>query len=76
MAILVKNARVFAPKDLGVQDVLMVAEQVVAIGKDLPENLPDTEVIDAKGQIMTPGFFDQHIHALKANTKSRLSYSL
>lgn len=62
MAVLVKNARVFAPKDLGVQDVLMVAEQVVAIGKDLPENLPDTEVIDAKGQIMTPGFFDQHIH--------------
>ena len=62
MALLIKNARVFAPTDLGVQDVLMVAEQVVAIGHDLPATLPDTEVIDAKGQIMTPGFFDQHIH--------------
>ena len=62
MAVLIKNARVFAPKDLGQVDVLMVAEQVVAIGHDLPESLPDTEVIDAKGQIMTPGFFDQHIH--------------
>lgn len=62
MAVLIKNARVFAPADLGQVDVLMVAEQVVAIGHDLPESLPDTEVIDAKGQIMTPGFFDQHIH--------------
>ena len=62
MALLIKNAHVFAPKDLGVQDVLMAAEKVIAIGKDLPSTLPDTEVIDAKGQIMTPGFFDQHIH--------------
>ena len=62
MALLIKNAHVFAPKDMGVQDVLMVAEKVVAIGKDLPSTLPDTEVIDAKGQIMTPGFFDQHVH--------------
>ena len=62
MALLIKNAHVFAPKDLGVQDVLMAAEKVIAIGKDLPSTLPDTEVIDAKGQIKTPGFFDQHIH--------------
>ncbi len=62
MTLLIKNAHVFAPADLGVQDVLMVAEKVVAIGHDLPSTLPGTEVIDAKGQIMTPGFFDQHIH--------------
>ena len=62
MALLIRNAHVFAPEDLGVQDVLMVEEKVVALGKDLPAWLPDTEVIDAKGMIMTPGFFDQHIH--------------
>ena len=62
MALLIKNAHVFAPTDLGKKDVLMVGENVVAIGEDLPAWLPDTEVIDAKGQIMTPGFFDQHIH--------------
>ena len=62
MALLIKNAHVFAPTDLGKKDVLMVGENVVAIGEDLPTWLPDTEVIDAKGQIMTPGFFDQHIH--------------
>ena len=62
MALLIKNAHVFAPTDLGKKEVLMVGENVVAIGEDLPAWLPDTEVIDAKGQIMTPGFFDQHIH--------------
>ena len=62
MALLIKNAHVFAPTDLGKKDVLMVGENVVAIGEDLPAWLPDTEVIDAKGQIMTPCFFDQHIH--------------
>lgn len=62
MALLIKNAHVFAPADLGKKDVLMVGENVVAIEEDLPAWLPDTEVIDAKGQIMTPGFFDQHIH--------------
>ncbi|MFU0842809.1 MAG: Isoaspartyl dipeptidase [Burkholderia sp.] len=62
MALLIKNARVFAPKDLGVTDVLMGAGQVLAVGRDLTSSLPNTETIDAKGMIMTPGFFDQHIH--------------
>ena len=62
MAILIKNARVFAPKDLGVVDVLMANERILAVGKNLAPNLPDLQTIDAKGMIMTPGFFDQHIH--------------
>ena len=40
MAILIKNARVFAPKDLGVVDVLMANERILAVGKDLAPNLP------------------------------------
>ena len=47
MALLIKNAHVFAPKDLGKQDVLMVAEKVVAIGQDLTSTLPNTKIIDA-----------------------------
>ena len=62
MAILIKNARVFAPKDLGVVDVLMANERILAVGKDLAPNLPDLQTIEAGGMIMTPGFFDQHIH--------------
>mgnify|MGYP003373307157 CR=1 FL=1 len=60
MAILIKNARVFAPKDLGVVDVLMANERILAVGKDLAPNLPDLQTVEAGG--MTPGFFDQHIH--------------
>ena len=62
MALLIKNARVFAPNDLGRQNVLMVGEQIAGIGPDLTCDLPDLETIDASGRILTPGFFDQHIH--------------
>lgn len=62
-AILIKNARVFAPKDLGRRDVLMVNDRIVAIDEYLaPAGLPGLETIDAEGRILTPGFFDQHIH--------------
>ena len=61
-ALLIKNARVFAPKDLGLNDVLMVNDRIAAIGQALAPNLPDLETIDATGKILTPGFFDQHIH--------------
>ena len=62
MALLIKNARVFSPKDLGVADVLMANERILAVGPDLAPNLPDLRTIDASGMILTPGFFDQHIH--------------
>ncbi len=62
MAYLVKNAHVYAPEDLGIRDVLVVNDRIVAIDSALSVALPNLEVIDARGLIMTPGFFDQHIH--------------
>lgn len=61
-ALLIKNARVFAPQDLGKNDVLMVNDRIVAVGQNLAPQLPDLEILDAGGKILTPGFFDQHIH--------------
>ena len=61
-ALLIKNARVFAPQDLGKNDVLMVNDRIVAVGQNLAPQLPDLEILDASGKILTPGFFDQHIH--------------
>lgn len=61
-ALLIKNARVFAPQDLGKNDVLMVNDRIAAVGQNLAPQLPDLEILDAGGKILTPGFFDQHIH--------------
>ena len=61
-ALLIKNARVFAPQDLGKNDVLMVNDRIAAVGQNLALQLPDLEILDAGGKILTPGFFDQHIH--------------
>lgn len=60
--LLLKNAHVYAPEDLGVRDVLLVNDRIVAVDKDIVAVLPDLEVIDLTGKILTPGFFDQHIH--------------
>lgn len=61
-ATLIRNAHVYSPDDMGVQDVLMVNGRFLALGKDLDVKLPEMETIDAKGKLLTPGFFDQHIH--------------
>jgi len=61
---LFKNAHVLAPEDLGVQDVLVAANKIVAIGNQLNagnSNLP-IEVIDAAGFYLTPGFVDSLVH--------------
>ena len=56
-ALLIKNARVFAPQDLGKNDVLMVNDRIAAVGQNLAPQLPDLEILDAGGKILTPGFF-------------------
>jgi beta-aspartyl-dipeptidase (metallo-type) len=65
---LFKNAHVLAPTDLGLQDVLVAANKIVAIGSDLgaglelaQHNLP-IEMIDASGFYLTPGFVDSLVH--------------
>ena len=61
-ATLIRHAHVFAPEDLGKRDVLMVNGRFLAVEPDLSVTLPEMETIDAEGKILTPGFFDQHIH--------------
>ena len=56
---LIKNAQVFSPSPLGQKDVLIAANKIIAIEDDLSHMAIEfTEVIDASGQILTPGFVD------------------
>ncbi|MCF0254235.1 MAG: beta-aspartyl-peptidase [Duodenibacillus sp.] len=61
-SILIKNARVYAPEDIGVADVLMAGGRIAAVAPGLTVSMPGLETVDARGKILTPGFFDQHIH--------------
>ena len=60
MAILIRNAYVFAPNELGATDVLMVGEKILAVGPNLSVSLPGLSVIDASGFLLVPGFVDPH----------------
>ena len=64
MAILIRNAYVFAPKELGVTDVLIVGEKILAVAPNLSASLPGLSIIDATGFILAPGFVDAHVHVL------------
>ena len=57
-----KNARVFAPEDLGQKDLLVVNDTIVAIEENMPEIPFEAEVIDLAGLSLVPGFVDQHVH--------------
>lgn len=60
-----RNASVFGPEPLGVLDLLIYGDHVVAMGAKLevPRYLVDEEV-DLQGATMVPGFIDGHVHIL------------
>jgi len=60
---LIKNAQVFSPSPLGKKDVFIAANKIIAIEDNLSHMANEfTEVIDASGQILTPGFVDSLVH--------------
>lgn len=62
---LIKHVRVYAPEDLGVQDVLVGAGEILKIAENLPaEKCYDVEVLDGTGKILMPGLIDAHVHIL------------
>lgn len=62
---LLRNARLFSPKDEGVVDILLAGSQVAAVmprGTAL-SGVPLAEH-DIGGRIVCPGFIDNHVHVL------------
>lgn len=61
---LIKRAHIFAPKDLGVKDVLIGGRQILSIGDDLEIHGagPLIRTFDANGFYLFPGLIDAHVH--------------
>ncbi len=61
MPLLIKNGRVVTADSDFTADIFCECETITRIGRDL-EAPPDTEVIDATGKFVFPGFIDPHVH--------------
>ncbi|MCH8500887.1 MAG: beta-aspartyl-peptidase [Aliidiomarina sp.] len=64
MLTLIKNAHVFAPEDVGYQDILICDGRIAAIGSAISLSSIGVNVtlIDANGMIALPGFVDPLAH--------------
>ena len=54
----VKNAKIVNPFGIQSADILIKDGRIAAIGEELTDN----DIIDAKGQLVTPGGVDVHVH--------------
>lgn len=61
--ILLRHCNVYAPEALGLNDILIAGETIIALAPSIgiPEGFP-CEVVDLAGAIVTPGFIDAHVH--------------
>ncbi|MCL2367308.1 MAG: beta-aspartyl-peptidase [Oscillospiraceae bacterium] len=67
MLTLIKGGQVYAPQKLGICDMLLGGKQILAVAECLtPPQGIETQVIDASGKIVTPGYIDCHMHLLGA----------
>lgn len=62
---LIRHAHIYAPEDLGIQDVLVGGGQILRIGRELPvQEDYGVEVIEGEGKYLIPGLIDGHVHIL------------
>ena len=63
MLTLIQNAKLFAPDEKGMGDLLIAGEKIIKIADkiDAPSNL-EVQIVDATGKVVTPGFIDLHVH--------------
>src|SRR5215216_423469 len=61
MSLLIKNGEIVTADSRYKADIFCEGETITRIGKDLTPSA-DTEVIDATGKYVFPGFIDPHVH--------------
>ena len=64
MPLLIRNGRIITATDDYTADIYAQGETITRIERDIdPRTLPpDTEVVDASGKYVFPGFIDPHVH--------------
>lgn len=60
MSLLIKNGTLITASETFSADILIEAEKISAIGKNLQH--PNAEILDASGRFITPGGVDPHTH--------------
>jgi len=60
----IRNAHVFAPEDVGVRDILIGGDRVVAMEADLDLGGLSAAEVDASGRRVVPGLVDGHLHVI------------
>ena len=61
MSLLIRNGVIITADSRYRADIFVEDETITRIGKDL-ETPPNTEVVDASGKFVFPGFIDPHVH--------------
>ena len=61
MALLIRNGEIITASERYIADIFCENETITRIGNNL-EAPPQSEVIDAKGKYVFPGFIDPHVH--------------
>ena len=62
MPLLIRNADIVNADSRQHGDIYVEDETVTRIGKNLEVASPETQVIDASGKVVFPGFIDPHVH--------------
>lgn len=62
--IVLKNARYLHSvfKQWLVGNIWILKDRIVYVGKEMPSNLADTEIVDLEGKVVVPGYIEPHVH--------------
>ena len=64
MPLLIRGGRIITPTEDYTADIYAEAEHITRIEPRIDDKLlaPGTEIVDAKGKYVFPGFIDPHVH--------------
>ena len=67
MVIIIRNAQVYQPEYAGKKDLLILGDQIAALGENLQAEFNgavSVTEIDGTGMVLTPGFIDSHVRIM------------